>query len=80
MTALTIGMDPAYKQTGVNARELWENTESGKRELADKAREEQERKEREEQERKERIDREMKQRVAQLQRLAEYDQSLDNNY
>jgi HK97 family phage prohead protease len=80
LTALTIGMDPAYKQTGVNARELWENTESGKRELADKAREEQERKEREEQERKERIDREMKLRVAQLQRLAEYDQSLDNNY
>ena len=35
--ALTIGLDPAYKQTSVNARELWRETESGKREaeLAD---------------------------------------------
>jgi HK97 family phage prohead protease len=30
--ALTIGLDPAYKQTSVNARELWRETESGKRE------------------------------------------------
>ena len=32
LTALTIGMDPAYKQTSVNARELWNETEAGKRE------------------------------------------------
>ena len=30
ITALTLGMDPAYKQTSVNARELWGKTPSGK--------------------------------------------------
>lgn len=32
--ALTIGLDPAYKQTSVNARELWNETEGGKAEKA----------------------------------------------
>jgi len=32
ITALTIGMDPAYRQTTVNARELYENTPTGKAE------------------------------------------------
>ena len=32
--ALTIGLDPAYKQTSVNARELWNETEAGKAEKA----------------------------------------------
>ena len=32
LTALTIGMDPAYKQTSVNARELDKQTPEGKRE------------------------------------------------
>lgn len=32
LTALTIGMDPAYRQTSVNARELYENTPSYKAE------------------------------------------------
>ena len=43
ITALTIGMDPAYKQTSVNARELCET----RREDEDAARQEQERKDRE---------------------------------
>lgn len=30
LTALTIGMSPAYKQTSVNARELWDETPTGK--------------------------------------------------
>lgn len=30
ITALTIGLDPAYRQTCVNARELWEQTPAGK--------------------------------------------------
>lgn len=34
--ALTIGLDPAYKQTSVNARELWNETEGGKAEKAAK--------------------------------------------
>ena len=32
ITALTIGMDPAYKATSVNARELWNETPTAKRE------------------------------------------------
>ena len=32
LSALTIGMDPAYKQTSVNARELDKQTPEGKRE------------------------------------------------
>ena len=32
ISALTIGLDPAYRATSVNARELYEQTESGKRE------------------------------------------------
>jgi len=60
LTAVTIGMDPAYRQTSVNARELWEQNhqeneeEKAKREAQEtKAQEEQERKEREEREREE---------------------------
>ena len=30
ISALTIGLDPAYSATSVNARELWENTPEGK--------------------------------------------------
>jgi phage head maturation protease len=38
ITALTIGMDPAYTQTSVNARELFEQTPKGKAEkLAEEA-------------------------------------------
>jgi HK97 family phage prohead protease len=32
ITALTLGMDPAYLQTTLHARELWRETETGKRE------------------------------------------------
>ena len=32
ITALTLGMDPAYLQTSLSARELWNETEAGKRE------------------------------------------------
>lgn len=37
LTALTIGMDPAYKQTSVNARELWEETPTAKKEAQEAA-------------------------------------------
>ena len=49
LTSLTIGMDPAYRQTKVNARELWEGTPGGKAALAEEKRlqEEKERQERE---------------------------------
>ena len=68
LTALTIGMDPAYKQTTVNARELLENTESFK---ARKAQDEEE-KEREEREKQERIRREQNEHIAYLRNLANY--------
>ena len=69
ITALTIGMDPAYKQTSVNARELWENTPAGKRE-----------KEKESQMQREAMQREMNRRVANLQRIASFDREIENNY
>ena len=46
ITALTLGMDPAYLQTSLHARELWNETESGKRE-ADEQKQQQEQRERE---------------------------------
>jgi phage head maturation protease len=67
ITALTIGMDPAYKQTSVNARELWENTPTGKRE-----------KEKESQMQREAMQREMQRRVEHLQRLADFDKRLES--
>lgn len=73
ITALTIGMDPAYKQTSVNARELYDQTPAGK---AEKQAEE-ERKQREEKKKQEAIEREMKRRVEHLQRLAEFN---ENNF
>jgi phage head maturation protease len=44
LSALTIGMDPAYRQTSVNAREMDAQTEEGKREAeaAEQARREKE--------------------------------------
>jgi HK97 family phage prohead protease len=35
ITALTIGMDPAYRATQVNAREMWNETPTAKREAAE---------------------------------------------
>ena len=75
ITALTIGMDPAYKQTSVNARELYELTPAGK-----KAKEEAEEKAaREEQERQESIQREMRRRVEQMRRMADFDKRLESS-
>ena len=69
ITALTIGMDPAYKQTSVNARELYENTPAGKREKEEK-----------ENMQREAMKREMNRRVANLQRIASFDREIENNY
>ena len=72
LTAVTIGMDPAYRQTSVNARELQEGTETFK---ARKAEEEKE-KEREEQEKLERIRREQAEHLAYLRNAAQYLESI----
>jgi len=66
LTALTIGLDPAYKQTSVNAREMWEKTPGGQAALAEEKRLEEEKK-REEQER---IAAEMKRRERVMAELA----------
>ena len=68
ITALTLGMDPAYTQTTLSARELWESTPGGKAALAEEKRlqEEKERQEREkieaEMQRRERVLAEIKNR------------------
>ena len=92
LTALTIGMDPAYSETTVNARELYDNTPKGKaeREAAEaaakaeeerKEREAQEQKEREERERKEAIRREMHRRLEHMRRMSSFDEIIEkNNY
>ena len=65
LTALTIGMDPAYKQTSVNARELYDETPAGKKAKADA----EEQRKREEQEKAEALQREMNRRLATLKKL-----------
>ena len=62
ITALTIGMDPAYKQTSINARELYKLTPSGKAEEAARA------KAREEQEKAEALQREMERRLMNMKK------------
>lgn len=76
ITALTIGMDPAYKQTSVNARELYDETPAGKKAKAEAEAERQ----REGQEKAEAIQREMQRRVEHLQQLADFDKNLDTIY
>ena len=73
LTALTIGMDPAYKQTSVNARELYDQTPSG---IAEKKAEE-EAKQREQEEKKEAMRKEMHRRAEHLRRLADFDEKLE---
>ena len=65
LTALTIGMDPAYKQTSVNARELYDETPAGKKAKDDA---EAQRK-REEQEKADALQREMNRRLTKMKRI-----------
>ena len=67
LTALTIGMDPAYKQTSVNARELYDETPAGKKAKADAEAQRQ----REEQEKEEALKREMQRRLATMTKINE---------
>ena len=77
LTALTIGMDPAYKQTTVNARELYEGTPGYKAEQA-RLQAEKEEKEREE---RERIQADMKRRERIMAMNAIEDEELEKlNY
>ncbi len=69
LTALTIGMDPAYKQTSVNARELYDETPAGKKAKADA----EEQRKREEQEKADALQREMNRRLATMKKLEQTD-------
>lgn len=73
LTALTIGMDPAYKQTSVNARELYDETPAGKKAKADA----EEQRKREEQEKADALQREMNRRLEHLQRLADLERNIE---
>ena len=75
LTALTIGMDPAYKQTSVNARELYDETPAGKKAKADA----EEQRKREEQEQAEAMKKEMHRRLKHLQRMADFDNKLESS-
>jgi HK97 family phage prohead protease len=74
ITALTLGMDPAYLQTSLHARELYDQTPAG---IADKKAEE-EAKQREEQEKEEALKREMNRRLAHMQRMSDFDERLES--
>ena len=65
ITALTLGMDPAYLQTSLHARELYDQTPAG---IADKKAEEEAR-QREEQEKADALQREMNRRLATMKKL-----------
>ena len=74
ITALTLGMDPAYLQTSLHARELYDQTPGG---IAEKKAEE-EAKQREEQEKQEALKREMQRRLEHMQRMADFDERLES--
>ena len=74
ITALTLGMDPAYLQTSLHARELYDQTPGG---IAEKKAEE-EAKQREEQEKQEALKREMQRRLAHMQHMSNFDEQLES--
>lgn len=86
ISALTIGLDPAYRQTSVNARELAKpvETEEDKavREAAAAAAEQAKREQeaREIQEKKDMMDREMRRRAEHLKSLSAFDDKIDYQY
>jgi hypothetical protein len=68
-------MDPAYKQTSVNARELYDETPAGKKAKADA----EEQRKREEQEKAEAMKKEMQRRLKHLQRMTDFDEKLESS-
>ena len=90
ISALTIGLDPAYRQTSVNARELWENTpggkaakeaeEAAKREAEEKAKQEaEEQAKREAEEKAEAMKRESHRRLEHLRLMSNFDEILESH-
>ena len=81
ISALTIGMDPAYRQTSVNAREIAKrhetDEEKAEREAAEAAAEEAQAK-REAEEKAERMRKEMQRRADHLKHLADFDSCFES--
>ena len=78
ITALTLAMNPAYPTTSVGVRELWEKTPAGIAAIKAQQDAAEEQKQREEQEKAEAMKREMQRRVAHLQRMADFDKTLES--
>lgn len=78
ITALTLAMNPAYPTTSVGVRELWEKTPAGIAAIKAQQDAAEEQKRREEQEKAEAMKREMQRRVAHLQRMADFDKTLES--
>ena len=76
ITALTLGMDPAYLQTSLSARELIESTDTFKARTAEEEKNAQDEREREEHEKQERIRREQAEHIAYLRNAAAYLESM----
>lgn len=76
ISSLTLGMDPAYKQTSVNARELGKAVESDE-EIKAREEEEKEQQRKAEEERKIKMDIEMQRRADHLKSLADFDDNFD---
>ena len=74
LNALTIGLDPAYSATSVNARELWDGTDTAK---AEKDAEEAQAK-READEKAEMMRKEMQRRADHLKHLADFDNCFES--
>ena len=79
ITALTIGMDPAYSQTTVNARELWNETPTAKREAEEaKRKADEEARLQQERERHEKELAQEREKIKMLQEQRRREMGLDN--
>jgi HK97 family phage prohead protease len=82
ITALTIGMDPAYRATQVNAREMWNKTPTAKREAEEaKRKADEEARLQQERERHEKALAQEREKIKMLQEQRRREMELDNfNY
>lgn len=79
ITALTIGMDPAYRATQVNAREMWNKTPTAKREAEEaKRKADEEARLQQERERHEKALAQEREKIKMLQEQRRREMELDN--
>ena len=78
ISALTIGMDPAYKQTSVNVRELGKDEEVVEEPV--QREDEEEKKAKAEEEKRAKMDKEMQRRADHLKSLSKFDDNFNDLY